>query len=168
MKDGQAGILAHCRRSRRNVERDRFGIEARRRGLAPGSSLAKLLERERGVRNKRNLLPLTHAQILAWADDYKLNTGEWPSTDSGQAPDGETWLGINLALREGLRALPGDDSLLWLLRRERNVDHRRSPHEQMPEPTPGQLRRRADELRGRGTTSAGIASKLRQSVQKVE
>ena len=40
------------------------------RGLEGGSSLAKLLAKERGVRNVRDLPPLSEAQILAWADAH--------------------------------------------------------------------------------------------------
>src|SRR5882672_7753208 len=39
------------------------------RGLSPGgSSLARLLTRHRGVRNRKELPPFTVAQILKWAD----------------------------------------------------------------------------------------------------
>ena len=39
-----------------------------RRGLPSGSTLAQLLEENRGVRNKQNLPGLTVDQILQWAD----------------------------------------------------------------------------------------------------
>src|SRR6266542_1749156 len=40
------------------------------RGLSEISSLAKLLEEHRGVRNSKALVPLTIEQILAWADEH--------------------------------------------------------------------------------------------------
>src|SRR5205823_5580095 len=45
------------------------------RGLPPGSSLARLLAEHRGVRNIRDLPPLTCEQILAWADEHFHRTG---------------------------------------------------------------------------------------------
>src|SRR4029434_6850757 len=49
------------------------------RGLVPGDSLARLLQRERGYRNRQGLSRLTYRQILAWADDYHSRTGTWPT-----------------------------------------------------------------------------------------
>ena len=40
------------------------------RGLSAGSSLAQLLAEQRGVRNVRQLPPLTEKQILEWADAH--------------------------------------------------------------------------------------------------
>jgi hypothetical protein len=40
------------------------------RGLPGGSSLARLLDEQRRVRNVKNLPPLTEEQILAWADEH--------------------------------------------------------------------------------------------------
>ena len=48
------------------------------RGFGGGSSLAKLLATERGVRNINHLPSLTVNQILAWADAHHERTGEWP------------------------------------------------------------------------------------------
>src|SRR5437899_8217356 len=48
------------------------------RGLRGGSSLARLLARQRGVRPySRNYQPLDVNQILAWADAYHARTGRW-------------------------------------------------------------------------------------------
>lgn len=93
------------------------------RGLPKGGSLARLLARERGVRNPADLPPLTIKQILAWADDYHEQTGEWPTTYSADTylPDGETWIAINETLRAGRRGQPGGDSLARVLDRERGV-----------------------------------------------
>ena len=62
------------------------------RGLAPGSSLARLLGERRGVRNRKRLPPLTEEQVLAWADAHHEGTGRWPNRDDGPIPDtnGET------------------------------------------------------------------------------
>jgi hypothetical protein len=91
------------------------------RGLAGGSSLARLLARERGVRNVACLCPLTVGQVLAWADAYHIRTGCWPHAGCGpvdEAP-GESWAAVNMALYKGRRGLPGRDSLAKLLDRSR-------------------------------------------------
>jgi hypothetical protein len=89
------------------------------RGLAGGSSLAQLLEQERGVRNRKNLPSLTEAQILAWAEEHHRLTGHWPTATAGSIPGscGETWQAIDQALFKGTRGCPGGDSLLRLLKR---------------------------------------------------
>jgi hypothetical protein len=91
------------------------------RGLPGGDSLARLLARERGVRNLADLRPLTVAQILAWADAHHTRTGCWPTAASGPVADapGETWGAVNMALYKGRRGLPGGDSLAKLLDRQR-------------------------------------------------
>jgi hypothetical protein len=91
------------------------------RGLRPGSSLARLLARCRGVRNKARAPRLSVGKVLRWADAHRRRTGRWPCQYSGpvaEAP-GETWSAIQCALREGLRGFPGGDSLHQLLLRER-------------------------------------------------
>jgi hypothetical protein len=95
------------------------------RGLPGGSSLADLLARERGHRNRKNLPKLRHAQILRWADAHQCRTGRWPTHKSGGIADapGETWLAVDSALAKGLRGLPGRDSLACLLERRRGVRH---------------------------------------------
>jgi hypothetical protein len=96
------------------------------RNLPGGSSLAKLLEENRGVRNSANLPLLTEDQILAWADAHQRRTKRWPTQYSGsiiEAP-GETWTGINSALRRGYRGLPGDSSLAQLLAERSGVRNR--------------------------------------------
>jgi hypothetical protein len=61
--------------------------------------------------------PLTVEQVLAWADAYRARTGRWPAAGSGPVPKapGETWAGIDQALRGGGRGLPGGYSLARLL-----------------------------------------------------
>jgi hypothetical protein len=88
------------------------------RGLKGGVSLAGLLARELGVRNRTNLPALTAAQIVGWAKAHQHRTGQWPTSDSGAigGVPGETWHGVDLALRWGYRGLPGGSSLGRLLR----------------------------------------------------
>ena len=98
------------------------------RGLEGGSSLAKLLAKERGVRNVADLPPLTEAQILAWADAHHARTGAWPNEQSGPVVDastpGETWQKINSVMRDGCRGLSGRWTLAQLLAKERGVRKR--------------------------------------------
>jgi hypothetical protein len=87
------------------------------RGLPGSSSLARLLQERRGVRNTRDLSDLTEEQILVWAQAHYRRTGAWPRVKGGPVADapGETWLAVESALREGLRGLPGSSSLAQLL-----------------------------------------------------
>ena len=87
------------------------------RGLPGGSSMAKLLEEERGVRNPKDLPDLTVEKILGWADEQHQKTGEWPKAKSGLVSGfpAENWGSIDQALREGYRGLPGNSSLAKLL-----------------------------------------------------
>jgi hypothetical protein len=87
-----------------------------------------LLARERGVRNRKQLPPLTEEGILAWADAHVQRTGSWPKRTSGPVVDapGETWSGIEVALSHGIRHLPGGSSLTRLLVERRGLAH---PHE---------------------------------------
>jgi hypothetical protein len=60
---------------------------------------------------------LTVPQILRWSDAHHARTGHWPGAHSGAvagAP-GESWRGIDTALRRGQRGLRGGDSLARLL-----------------------------------------------------
>jgi hypothetical protein len=93
------------------------------RGLPGGDSLAALLTRKRAARKKRNLPLLTFKLVLAWADGYIYRTGRRPTHLSGpiaEAP-GETWLAVDMALRQGIRGLPGHSSLFQFLREHRKV-----------------------------------------------
>lgn len=67
--------------------------------------------------------PLTPAQILAWADQHFAVCGRWPTVRSGAVPGqpGETWCGVDVALRHGRRGLPGGDSLSRLLTAHRST-----------------------------------------------
>ena len=92
------------------------------RGLKGGVSLAGLLARAFGVRNRSSLLKLTAAQVVGWAKAHYRRTGKWPTRESGaiEGVPGETWHGVDLALRGGYRGLPGDSSLGRLLREYRD------------------------------------------------
>lgn len=92
-------------------------LRAGLRGLPGGSSLAQLLARKRGVRNPQGAAPLSGEQILSWADRHIQRTGTRPRYKSGAIADtGETWSGIDNALRRGSRGLPGGSSLAKLLK----------------------------------------------------
>src|SRR5262249_14430520 len=83
------------------------------RGLQGGSSRARLVQHERGVRTANDLSRLSRRQILAWADRHHRRTGAWPTEDSGPIPEapGETWCIINEALVHGRRGLRGGTTL---------------------------------------------------------
>jgi superfamily II DNA or RNA helicase len=95
-------------------------LNAGRRSLPGGSSLARLLHEERGVDNHLTLASLSKSQILRWADDYYAKYRRWPKIRSGKV-DGtdETWSGLNAALATGARGLRGGSSLSRLLARTR-------------------------------------------------
>jgi hypothetical protein len=101
-------------------------LRAGNRGLARGSSLARLLAAERGTVSSRNRPPLSIEQILAWADAHYDRTGQWPGERSGPIPEapGEQWSAINTSLTEGSRGLPGGSSLPRLLQQQRGVRNR--------------------------------------------
>jgi len=96
-------------------------LEQGLRTLPGGSSLAKLLAQQRGVRNRRGLPKLTEGQVLAWVDAYHACHGGWPTLRSGpveEVPD-ETWMAVDQALRNGLRGFPGGSSLARLIKESR-------------------------------------------------
>jgi hypothetical protein len=77
----------------------------------------------------RKASPLTVEQILTWADAHHARTGHWPQSGSGLIPEapGVKWAAVNSALGDGLRGLPGGDSLSRLLDRLRRPGARRPP-----------------------------------------
>jgi DNA-binding XRE family transcriptional regulator len=87
------------------------------RGLPGGSSLAQLLKQERGRRAVGNLPYLSVKMILSAADAHFRQTGAWPQAMTGSIPEmpGEKWYGVEWALRNGFRGLPGGSSLYQLL-----------------------------------------------------
>jgi hypothetical protein len=106
------------------------GLALRRggRGLAGGTTLARLLARARGVRSKRDLPALTEAQVVAWAQAHHARTGAWPTEGSGpvEGAPGEAWQNVEAALRCVRRGLPGGDSLARLLARRLGLRNRAS------------------------------------------
>jgi hypothetical protein len=96
------------------------------RGLPGGDTVARLIARGRGVRNRANTPRLTKSQILRWAEAHFKRTGSWPKVKSGPIPEasGETWQAIESALDQGSRGLPGGSSLAKLLAEKRGVRNR--------------------------------------------
>ena len=95
-----------------------FGL----RGFSPGGTLARLFAAHRG-RYHLQEQQFSIKQILAWADAYHAQTGEWPAYDSGKVADagGLSWAGVTMALKVGRGGLPGGSSLSQLLAAERGV-----------------------------------------------
>lgn len=60
-----------------------------------------------------NRTPLTLEWIQVWGDTFKQAFGHYPKGDDDPygLPEGETWLGIDAALRQGSRGLSGKSSL---------------------------------------------------------
>lgn len=101
-----------------------MALRAGVRGLAGGSSLARLLARKRNVRNRKGLPALTTNDVPKWADAYHARTGKWPNAKSGPIPDatpGETWLRISVAIDHACRGFPPGTSLAWILAEQRGV-----------------------------------------------
>ena len=87
------------------------------RGLSGSTTLNRFLARHCGKRDSWNPPRLTIEQILAWADDHRQRTGQWPSSSSGPvtAAPGESWAVIARLLWRGDRGLPGKLSIHRLL-----------------------------------------------------
>ena len=99
-----------------------------RRGLVANFSLARLLERDRGVPfgvSKQHPL-LTIDQVLSWADEYFAKLGKWPTVRSGviEGAEGLTWNALSEDLRSGQRGLPKGQTLAQLLVKERGARKR--------------------------------------------
>ncbi len=99
------------------------------RGMPGGTSLARLLEKHRGVINYQAQPRLTIRQILHWAEAHRKRTGRWPHQHSGRIPGTqyETWKRINAALIHGVRGLRPGSSLPKLLAARLGVRHRQYP-----------------------------------------
>ncbi len=93
------------------------------RGLPVGSSLPRLLQQRRNVRNVHGLPPLTRKQILAWADAFHKKHKKWPTPKSGRIPgaNGQDWSGVQAALWTGGRGLRTHMTLAQLLAKHRGV-----------------------------------------------
>jgi hypothetical protein len=98
-------------------------LQKGRRGFRGGSSLARLLAKERHVRNPKQPARLSVGRILQWADAYQRRHGTWPSRDSGPVAemDGETWAMIDRALAKQQRGLRHKSSLYRLLKKHRHA-----------------------------------------------
>ena len=83
------------------------------RSLTGGSSLPRFLHEFFGVPNRANLALLSEIQIAQWAKIHFEQIGEWPRRESGpiQEVPAETWKGVDMALIQGGRGLPGGSSL---------------------------------------------------------
>jgi hypothetical protein len=94
-----------------------------------GLTLARLLEKGRGVRNSEYPPRLSIKRIIAWAKGHKRRTGKWPTHASGPIQDapGETWLAIDMALSKGRRGLRVGSSLARLLARHCGVRNPQQP-----------------------------------------
>ncbi len=69
------------------------------------------------------------AEVLAWADAHHAGNGKWPSSRSGPIPQapGESWLGVEAALRWGLRGFSGGSTLARFLAEHRRKRNRLDP-----------------------------------------
>jgi hypothetical protein len=106
------------------AERWRYALKSAKlelRTLPCGSSLAQFLAKNRGVRNRMALPPLTIEQILEWADAHHELKGQWPNINSGVivGTTDEKWRDIDRALRRGFRGLPSGSSLARLIQEQR-------------------------------------------------
>ena len=88
-------------------------LTAGQRGLPGGDTLAKLLHRTYGVPIAGAPPKLEPRQMLAWADAHYVRTGQWPRINSGRIPESatDTWYRVDVALRMGMRGLPGGSTL---------------------------------------------------------
>jgi hypothetical protein len=93
-------------------------------GLTGGTTLARLLAEQRDVR-----APLTVERILSWADAFHKDHGYWPRPQQKPVAGtrGETWRGIDKALKVGSRGLPGGSSLTQLLVAHRGEEAGQKP-----------------------------------------
>ncbi|HWL94329.1 MAG TPA: hypothetical protein VNT79_12425 [Phycisphaerae bacterium] len=87
-----------------------------RYGLPGGETLRALLRRTVGMTRRMYKPVLSVDDIIAWGCDHFSRTGKWPTVNSGKvlAAAGETWSGLNSALGEGMRGLPGKSSIAKL------------------------------------------------------
>ena len=117
------------------------------RGLPGGSSLVKLFANRRRKRPELAAPNLNVPEILAWAGAFHAREGRWPGYRSGDIPEaaGETWMGVNTALREGQRGLPRGSSLASLLAERK----RKRPPRRLLELTIPQMLAWADAHRAR-------------------
>ncbi len=91
------------------------------RGLAGGTTLARLLTKHRGVANHLDLPRFSPELILTWADKHFQRTGQWPTSNTGAVVDapGEKWSSVRDALLIGQRGFEGGSSLARFLAEHR-------------------------------------------------
>jgi len=96
------------------------------RGLEPGSSLSKLLQKHRAKPNPALRPDLTEEWIVTMAKGYFFSYGKYPNRASGLASArfDMTWGAIDAALRNGSGGLPGGSSLSRLLKEQCGVRNR--------------------------------------------
>jgi hypothetical protein len=126
------------------------------RGLPGGSSLARLLQDYRGAPNHKNRPKLKIEHILQWAKAHYRRTAKWPKINSAAVDDapGETWNGIEHALRSGGRGLSGGSSLAQLLQERLGVRNCADP----PKLTEDMIVEWADEHKFRTGKYPGVHS----------
>jgi hypothetical protein len=114
------------------------------RGLKGGSTLAHLLVEARRLQPALSA-PLAEETVLAWAARHYAETGRWPTEESSAVPGekGENLKNIGMALRQGLRGLPGGSRLARLLEKGAAARSERDLEQLV-----GIERRRPVELRG--------------------
>ena len=99
------------------------------RGFPGGDTLARLLARERGIRNNRGLSPFDEEEILSWADAWFANGPvagrESPGRSSGHRVR-RGWL-LRWPCQLERAAYPGGSSLARLLAERRGVRNRNHP-----------------------------------------
>jgi hypothetical protein len=112
----------------RHAEGEHWGsidtaLRAGYRGLPGGQSLGRLIRGHAGPAAYRIRPELTIEQILAWADEHREATGEWPVEGSGpvRSAPGESWKVLSGSLARGDRGLPGGSSLARLLAEHRGA-----------------------------------------------
>jgi hypothetical protein len=112
-------------------EKVRNALRHGKRGLERGPSLTELLAEKRGRRDAHRRPDLTIPQILAWADAFHAQHGQWPTLKSGHIPEspGESWHSVEGALRNGKRGLGGGSSVACLLEEKRALRNRMRPPE---------------------------------------
>jgi hypothetical protein len=132
-----------------------LALQRGKRGLRGKTSLAKPLQRHRGVRNRLAAPDFTEQMVLAWANRHHEETGEWPKYPDGSiAGTGETWTAVDTALFRGSRGFSGGDSLAKLLARHRGVRNK----SELPALTAEQIRAWARAHRDRFVAAGKVGS----------
>jgi len=90
------------------------------RGLPGGLSLPRLISAHRKGARRHYRPALEVKQIIRWAAEHLDRFGYLPTAETGSVSgqSGLTWGAVDLALRSGLRGLPGGTSLSRVLRDE--------------------------------------------------